>query len=116
MNNGSVRGFQRHRYPILERNAKGDFVPNYPDRRRQSATVSLNKKARAAALEAHGAVRRSFAKHGILSPIHAFAKGGEALRAYFAGLEAAAKHGFSPFGAPAYKHLHPSKGYRKVPA
>lgn len=116
MNNGSVRGFQRHRYPILERNAKGDFVPNYPDRNRESAVIALNKLARAKAVEAYGRVRRLFAKHGIMSPIDAFAKGGEALAAYFEGLNVAGKHGFSPFGSPTYKHLHPTKGYRKVPA
>ena len=103
MNNGSVRGFERHRYTRVVLNEKGqpgyDFPPSR--RNRTSPLDERNKKARKAAKEAYEVVQSTIRKLGYATT-----------RCY----ALAAFHGFKVFGQPSYRYLHPTKGFMKVPA
>jgi hypothetical protein len=90
---------------------RGRHLPT--NERKDNALLAFNKKAKKDASFAYASARKELAQQGIHPGL---TLNGVQLLTY---LKVAAKtlltYGFSPFGSPKYKHLHPTKGYRTLP-
>ena len=113
-NNGSVRGYTRRRYDTLY---NFGFLPRLRTGiNKPSLLTEINKRAKKAAREAYTYVTKLLDKHGIRPGDTIPAMRGPALLALIQAHGIAKKHGFTLWGEPTYLQLHPTKGYRKVPA
>jgi hypothetical protein len=100
----TVRGALRGRHlPVNDR----------PDNK----VLALNKKAKTAAAIARHLAMQILGKVGLRwDSIRATHLTGQRLLAYMEAAKLTKPHGFVPGQDMTYKHLHPTKGYRFVPA
>jgi hypothetical protein len=114
MNNGSVRGFERRRYDIHPGNSLGALPRLRTGINKPSLLTELNKRAKKAAREAYTFVTKLLDRAGVTPGV--IPSDGAGLLALTTAAGIAKKHGFTLWGEPTYRQLHPTKGYRKVPA